>query len=180
MSYPFRVTSPIVFIFLLFFCSTLLFLPFTSIIPVFPPPRLSGLCLALGREGPELTQLVIRHVPYILCVYGPNIVVLGARCSQPSSSWSPPQKSCFGRLPTQYRSGTSQSVFSKPLHFWIPAFLVNILLKRTPKKILDRMKLQDSKRVHLYAGGAQNGRFCPCPFHDLFCLCSSSGLPQDV
>ena len=55
MSYPFRVTSPIVFIFLLFFCSTLLFLPFTSIIPVFPPPRLSGLCLALGREGPELT-----------------------------------------------------------------------------------------------------------------------------
>ena len=36
-------------------------------------------------------------MPYIFCVYGPNIVVLGARCPQPSSSWSPPPKSWFGR-----------------------------------------------------------------------------------
>ena len=62
-------------------------------------------------------------------------------------------------------SGAFQSFFSKPVHFWIPAFLVNLLLEDTPK-ILDRMKLRDSKRVHLYAGGAQNGHFCPCPFHN--------------
>ena len=73
-------------------------------------------------------------------------------------------------------SGTFQSFFSKPVQFWIPAFLVNLLLEDTPK-ILDRMKLRDSKRVHLYAGGAQNGRFCPCPVHNpSFRLCSSSGL----
>ena len=64
MSYPFRVTSPIVFVILLFFCSTLLFLPFTSIIPGFPPPRPSGLCLALGREGPELTKVVWHSTHY--------------------------------------------------------------------------------------------------------------------
>ena len=28
------------------------------------------------------------------------------------------------------------------------------------------MKLRDSKRVHLYAGWAQNGCFCPCSFHN--------------
>ena len=73
-------------------------------------------------------------------------------------------------------SGIFQSFFSKPVLFWIPGFLVNLLLEDI-QKILDRMKLRDSKRVHLYAGGAQNGPFCLCPFHNPpFCLCSSSGL----
>ena len=31
-------------------------------------------------------------------------------------------------------SGTFLSFFSKPVHFWIPAFLVNLLLEDTPKK----------------------------------------------
>ena len=111
---------------------------------------------------------------YTLCVYGQNIVVVGPRCSQPSSSWSPPPKSCFGQHPSQYHSYTSQSFFSKPLHFWIPAFLVNLLLEDTPK-ILDRMKLRDSKRVHLYAGGGSKWAFLHLSFpQSLFCLCSSS------
>ena len=46
-----------------------------------------------------------------------------------------------------------------------PSLPVNLLLEDT-QKILDKMKLRDSKRVHLYTGGAQNGRFCPCPFHN--------------
>ena len=91
---------------------------------------------------------------------GPKIVGLGARCPQPSSRWSSPLKSCFGRHPSQYLSDTSQSFFSKPLHFGVPASLVNLLFENT-SNILDRMKLRDSKRVHLYGIGAQNGCFCP-------------------
>ena len=52
----------------------------------------------------------------------------------------------------------------KPLHFWVPTSLVNLLFEDTPN-IVDRRKLRDSKRVHLYAGGAQNGCFCPWSFH---------------
>ena len=77
-------------------------------------------------------------------------------------------------------SATFQSFFSKPVHFWIPAFLVNLLLGDTPK-ILDRMKLRDSKRGHLYAGWDQNGRFCPCPFHKpSFAYVHALAYTQDV
>ena len=72
-------------------------------------------------------------------------------------------------------SDTSHSFFSKPLHFLVPASLVNLLLEDTPN-IPDRMKLRDSKRVYLYVGGAQNGCFCPCPFRIPSFACSSSGL----
>ena len=65
--------------------------------------------------------------------------------------------------------------FPNPLQFWVPASFVNILLEDTPKINLNRMKIRDSKRVHVYA--AQNGCFLPLSFlHSLFCLCSSSGL----
>ena len=47
-------------------------------------------------------------------------------------------------------------ILLKNCSFWIQAFLVNLSPEDTPK-ILDRMRLQDSKRIHLYTGGAQNG-----------------------
>ena len=112
-------------------------------------------------------------MPYILCVKCPNIVIPGEKCPRPSSSWSSPSTSCFGQHPGQSRSDTSHSFFSKlPIYFLVPASLVNLLLENTPK-ILNWLKLQDSKRVHFYANGAQN--WCSCPFpHTLFS--SSSGL----
>ena len=81
------------------------------------------------------------------------------------SSWYSLLASGFGRHPSHYRSYTSQSFFSKPLRFWVPASLVtDFPLEHTPK-INDMVKLWDSKRVYFYAGGAQNGCFCPCSFH---------------
>ena len=49
---------------------------------------------------------------------------------------------------------------------------VNLLLADTPKN-RDRMKLRDSKRVHLYAGGTQMGVSAFSFPHSFFCLCSS-------
>ena len=102
-------------------------------------------------------------MPYILCVYGPNTVVLGARCPQPSSSRCSLSTSYLGRHPSWCRSDTSQSFTLKPLHFWVQVSLFNLLLEDTPQ-IHNRTKLWDLKRVYLYAGGTQNGWFCPFPF----------------
>ena len=85
-------------------------------------------------------------MPYILCVCGPNIVVLGARCPQPSSSRSSPSTSYLWRHPSWCRSDTSQFFTLKPL-FWVS--LLNLLLEDTPK-FHDRTKLWNCKRVHLY------------------------------
>ena len=106
----------------------------------------------------------------------------GYKCPLAVLSWSSLSKSCFGRHldPSQNYSASSQPFFSKPLHLFVPAFLVNLLLDDTPN-ILDRMKLRDSKRVHLYAGGAQNGLFCPCPFHNpSFASVPALAWAQDV
>ena len=51
----------------------------------------------------------------------------------------------------------------KPFHFWIAASFVNLLPEGT-RKILDKTKLQDCKRVRLYADEAQNVCFISCPF----------------
>ena len=98
-------------------------------------------------------------MPYILCVYGPNIVALGARCPQPSSNRSSTSISYFGRHPSWCRSNTFQFFTLKPLNFGsMQVSLFNLLLEDIPK-IHDRTKLWDCKRVHLYAGGAQEGCF---------------------
>ena len=73
-------------------------------------------------------------------------LLLVAGFPQPSSSWSSQSTSCFEPPPSQYRLGTSQFFFSKPLHFGVPASLVNLLLDDIPK-ILSWMKLWESKRV---------------------------------
>ena len=108
-------------------------------------------------------------MPYILCVNGPNIVVIGASCPQPSSSWSPPAKSCFGRHPSQYHSDSSQSFFSKPVHFRSRPSLSTCCL-RTPQKSL----IGWSYRTARGSISTPVGLKLKVSALVLFCLCSSS------
>ena len=66
-------------------------------------------------------------MPYTLCVHGPNMVVPGARCPQPSSRLSSPSKSFFPW-------DISQS-FSKPPHFRVQVSLVNFLLNNPKSSV---------------------------------------------
>ena len=50
--------------------------------------------------------------------------------------------------------------------------VVSYLLEDNPK-IIDKMKFRESKRFHLYTGGAQIERFGPCPFD----MPSSASVP---
>ena len=105
-------------------------------------------------------------IPYKLCVYGPNIVVRGARCSQPL---------CLGQHPSRCRTDTSQFFTIKPFYsgskspFQPPA-------GGHPKnpRWNEVMGMQEGPPLCHWGS---KWMFWPIFFsHDLFCLCSSSTL----
>ena len=113
--------------------------------------------------------------PYILCVYGPNIVVLGARCPQPSSSWSLPPKSFFGRHFSQYHQALSNPSSQYLFSFGSQSSLSTSCL-RTPQNSSIGWSYGTARGSFSTQMGLK-WAFLPFSFpQSIFCLCSSSGL----